>query len=108
MGLDQFAYAKKGEEKIEIAYWRKHANLHGWMEDRYRMGGGKEQFNCVELPLGSDDLNVLEENYKNLALAEGFFWGVSQLEDNDSTIAFIQKARDYIKDGYEIVYDSWW
>ena len=29
MGLDQYAFATKGDEKHEIAYWRKHANLQG-------------------------------------------------------------------------------
>ena len=33
MGLDQFAYTTKGKEKEEIAYWRKHNALHGWMEN---------------------------------------------------------------------------
>ena len=108
MGLDQYAFAKKGEERIELAYWRKHANLHGWMANLYDERGGEKEFNCVELPLDEYDLNALEENYKNLAAATGFFWGTSHPEDDDDTIAFIQKAKEYIKDGYEIVYDSWW
>jgi len=45
MGLDQYAFARKGEplddfdgnssseEEIEICYWRKHPNLQGWMEN---------------------------------------------------------------------------
>ena len=33
MGLDQFAYSiNSAGEKEDIAYWRKHPNLHGWME----------------------------------------------------------------------------
>ena len=29
MGLDQHAFARKGEEEIKLMYWRKHANLQG-------------------------------------------------------------------------------
>ena len=36
MGLDMYAYVadKAGQEvdSRELAYWRKHPNLHGWME----------------------------------------------------------------------------
>ena len=36
MGLDMYAYVadKAGREvdSRELAYWRKHPNLHGWME----------------------------------------------------------------------------
>ena len=35
MGLDQYAFAEKGGEQEEIFYWRKHANLQGWMENLY-------------------------------------------------------------------------
>lgn len=57
MGLDQYVYAFKGEtpktqtdfEEIdgaeEIFYWRKHANLEGWMSNLYDEKGGKELFN---------------------------------------------------------------
>ena len=27
----------------EIAYWRKHPDLHGWMENLYREKGGREK-----------------------------------------------------------------
>ena len=30
----------------QIHYWRKHPNLHGWMEDLYRAKGGAAEFNC--------------------------------------------------------------
>ncbi len=46
MGLDMYAFALKGEvrsevdfdtnnvtSEVEVAYWRKHPNLHGWMEE---------------------------------------------------------------------------
>ena len=48
MGLDQYAFARKNgeDENIEIMYWRKHANLEGWMAELYASRGGK---GCVQL-----------------------------------------------------------
>ena len=61
MGLDQYWVARKGEakrdeegftfyeEEMELAYWRKHPNLQGWMEELYRKKRGGEELNCVDL-----------------------------------------------------------
>ena len=86
MGLDQYAYARKGapetetrefeyldeqgikqtqtevhviyKDEIELAYWRKHPNLQGWMEQLYRSKGGDERdFNCVDVVLTAADLD---------------------------------------------------
>ena len=50
MGLDMYAstlvQAPKsdvdfdGNDAIELHYWRKHPNLHGWMESLYYEKGG--------------------------------------------------------------------
>ncbi|ASY66520.1 hypothetical protein SJ05684_b55380 (plasmid) [Sinorhizobium sojae CCBAU 05684] len=32
-----------------LHYWRKHPNLHGWMEHLYPRGGKDAIFNCVNL-----------------------------------------------------------
>jgi hypothetical protein len=71
MGLDMFAYTIKtpipavdfehAPGSVEIAYWRKHPNLHGWMEQLYRSKGGTAQsFNCVPVRIDADDLDALE------------------------------------------------
>jgi hypothetical protein len=108
MGLDQYAFARKGEENIEISYWRKHANLQGWMEALFAKRGGEGQFNCIDLRLFEEDLTNLEREHDNLETATGFFWGVSQLEDIEATKEFIAQAKELIAQGYEIVYTSWW
>ena len=77
MGLDQYAYARIGDQDIEIAYWRKHANLEGWMSDLYKVKTGDEEvFNCKELVLDKHDLKMLEQDYKNLATSAGFLWSL--------------------------------
>ena len=90
MGLDMYAFATAeqlagsvdftAEAASEIYYWRKHPNLHGWMERLYRNKGGKKiNFNCVNIQLTADDLQRLEADIKasNLPPTEGFFFGAS-------------------------------
>jgi hypothetical protein len=132
MGLDQYAFARKGEpekyidknwlgkdqefirypEKNEIAYWRKHPNLQGWMENLYReKGGDAESFNCVDVELTLEDLNRLERDINKGALPSttGFFFGSDSDEYyKEQDEKFIDAARDSIINGYTVVYNSWW
>ena len=123
MGLDQYATARKGdaitddegdtyyEDSIELAYWRKHPNLQGWMENLYHEKGGDESFNCVDLELDLEDRDALEESLDEEALPEtaGFFFG-SNADDHyaEADREFIVAARAAIKQGYTVVYSSWW
>ena len=53
MGLDMYAFTtsetipavdfKDPADSAELPYWRKHPNLHGWMEQPYRQKGGKSE-----------------------------------------------------------------
>lgn len=131
MGLDMYAYkvAKehavgdfeiaRDEEQIgiiednDLHYWRKHHDLHGWMERLYReKGGTKESFNCVPVRLTREDLDRLYEDVVNNRLPQttGFFFGNNppDLESIAEDVKFIKKARDAIDDGFEVYYDSWW
>jgi hypothetical protein len=123
MGLDQYATARRGEAKtddegftyyedsIELSYWRKHPNLQGWMEELYHEKGGSQDFNCVDLELTLGDLDALEESLDEEALPEtaGFFFG-SNADDHyaEQDREFIREARAAIKQGYTVVYSSWW
>lgn len=119
MGLDQFAYRVKAStqapsnaEKEEICYWRKHPNLHGWMEQLYINRGGKESFNCIPLQLFDDDLDNLKTaiESEHLPKTSGFFFGNSFGDDEEKKhdLAFIEKAKKSIEKGYSVYYDSWW
>ena len=108
MGLDQHAFARKGEEEIKLMYWRKHANLQGWMENLYRERGGKHSLNCVDLKLTSEDLVRLDEEHRNLEKASGFFWGETTDKKIEDTQRFIDDAFVKLAEGYEIIYTSWW
>ena len=123
MGLDQYAMARKGESKtdeegyeyyedsMELAYWRKHPNLQGWMENPWRLKGNEGEFNCVDLELTLNDLDNLEKSLDNEALPEtvGFFFG-ADADDHyaEADREFIVQARAAIKQGYKVIYSSWW
>lgn len=126
MGLDMYANrVKKGliteavdfniaeneETEQNIHYWRKHPNLHGWMESLYRKKGGQdENFNCVNVQLTEEDLVKLEKDIKegNLPKTSGFFFGESDGTEIEDDLSFIRKAKMAIKDGYDVYYTSWW
>jgi hypothetical protein len=97
----------------ELHYWRKHHDLHGWMENRYyEEGGDAESFNCVKLRLTIEILDDLERDIKAKQLPEttGFFFG-NNPPDEDSNfddLNFIAKAKTFINGGGAVFYDSWW
>lgn len=132
MGLDMYAFAV--EEKklsdvdrqtnvdvnlsqldglVRVFYWRKHHDLHGWMNQLYKMKGGTNpDFNGNTVRLFPDDLDRLEKDLKEHRLPEtsGFFFGHFP-PDEDSLkddLLFIEKARQLIYQGHAVFYDSWW
>ena len=123
MGLDQYGIARKGEPKtdedgytfyedeMELAYWRKHPSLQGWMEDLWIEKGNSGEFNCVDVELTLGDLDSMEEALDENALPEtvGFFFGENSEEHYaEQDREFIREARAAIKQGYKVIYSSWW
>jgi hypothetical protein len=121
VGLDMYAFTTTktpetavdftAEAAQEIAYWRKHPDLHGWMEQLYRAKGGSEaDFNCVNLALDAADLDRLERDLRNRALphTEGFFFGTTRPEEIARDFAFIDRARAALRAGETVFYTSWW
>ena len=138
MGLDQYAYVanKAGQraefyegaawdavdnvfvntkisEPQEIAYWRKHPNLQGWMEALYRAKGGTGDFNGDELELTWEDIDMLEYDIKNGYMAklntEGFFFGKPSdhyYKEKDLQFCIDAKAELFL--GRKVFYNSSW
>jgi hypothetical protein len=81
------------------------------MSDLYYEKGGEEEFNCVDLELTLEDLDALEESLDDESLPEtaGFFFG-NNADDHyaETDREFIREARAAIKQGYTVVYSSWW
>lgn len=136
MGLDQYGYAvpeEESEARNELAYWRKHNRLQGWMEqlwnDKGRPnaqtdGNAMGDFNCVDLELDANDIDSLEEAIENFALPEtqGFFFGddsyLWESEDGNPSSAnyfhkeqdlqFVEEARKALDKGDKVVYHCWY
>lgn len=132
MGLDQYQYAyaaaksvteeRTFAEQVEIAYWRKHPNLQGWMEQLWKeknpdaIVSSDEStwgsiFNGVELELTWEDLDRLEADIKanQLPHTTGFFFG-SPSDDyyREQDLEFVRKARAEIFTGLKVFYNSSW
>jgi len=127
MGLDQFAFKTKAKfdsqvdfqaqlqdvETEELHYWRKHPNLHGWMEQLYREKGGTgEMFNGDPVQLTQEDIDDLANSILEGSLPHttGFFFGQSNgdQEEESDDLQFCRNASEAIKEGYTVYYDSWW
>lgn len=142
MGLDMYAYVgvkgqreqywdqygqevaedQKVSKPREIAYWRKHPNLHGWMEQlwiRKLAAEGKTpeesawgpSFNGVELELTWEDLEDLERavTHGQLPTTGGFFFGNPCDEHyREQDLEFIKNARAELFLGLKVFYNSSW
>lgn len=96
----------------EIAYWRKHPNLHGWMEKLAEQKNLEyDTFNGVELELSWEDLDDLERavTHKQLPATTGFFFG-DAADDHyyKSDLAFIKNAKAELFLGLKVFYNSSW
>lgn len=108
----------------EIAYWRKHPNLHGWMEQLWHQKRNAEgnpvvkdakdfsgTFNGVELELTHEDLEELERavTHRQLPATSGFFFG-DGADDHyrEDDLQFIKNARAELFFGLKVFYNSSW
>ena len=95
----------------EIAYWRKHPNLHGWFRAEWESAGNSGSFNGDELEITWDMLERLEYDVINgeLPQTKGFFFG-NQADEEYLTddLEFIKNARAELFMGLKVFYNSSW
>ena len=122
MGLDQYAYVaakaeawQDGSTQRELAYWRKHPNLQGWMENLWRSRNtdpsADPAFNGIELELTWADIDQLEDDIKNkrLPATSGFFFGTDSDDHyREDDLAFVRRARAELFLGLRVFYNSSW
>jgi hypothetical protein len=120
MGLDMYAYVANNandQDSIEsvneeLAYWRKHPNLHGWMEKLAKSKNLKyDTFNGVELELTFDDIMQLEKDihHGNLPSTTGFFFGDASDEYyKEQDLDFVYEAKSRLFLGQRVFYNSSW
>ena len=66
---------KMAHISFEVAYWRKHPNLHGYFVENF--GGGKDECQEIYVPLEGIDQLIDDIKQGNLPTTEGFFFGES-------------------------------
>ena len=99
---------------VEIAYWRKHPHLHGWMEQLWQgrsTPGPDTVFNGIELELFREDIDRLEQDIQDGLLPEtrGFFFGDDASEHYRlQDLEFIKNARAELFLGLRVFYNSSW
>lgn len=95
----------------EIAYWRKHPNLHGWFAEEWRSQGNEGNFNGDELEIDWAMLERLEYDIRegNLPSTQGFFFG-NPADDYyyNQDLEFIKNARAELFLGLKVFYNSSW
>lgn len=109
----------------EISYWRKHPNLHGWMEQLWRekqyptqptdasepVDLDSDTFNGIELELTREDLDRLEHDVTQGFLPDtsGFFFGTASDEYyKPQDLEFVKQARMNLFLGLRVFYNSSW
>jgi len=123
MGLDMYVMKTKVKPATkvdfewgndhELYYWRKHPNLHGWMEQLYRKNNGEdESFNGSCVALSDIDIDALEAALATNALPSttGFFFGSSYGDERERQrdLDFIAQAKEALADGWYVYYASSW
>ena len=92
------------EYKVDLGYWRKHADLHGYIIETFAEGAD----NCQKIELDENDLDKIIMAIREDKLVKdhsGFFFGNStefgyyKGEEKDYAISCFQKAKDFIKEG---------
>lgn len=79
---------------LDLGYWRKHPNLHGYIVQTF--AGGEDE--CQEIDLQADQLQQIIGAIKNKELpeTEGFFFGKSDGSEDEESIATLEKAKKWL------------
>lgn len=84
---------------VELGYWRKHPNLHGFIVQTFANGVD----NCEEIELSADNLRLILKavKAKRLPKTEGFFFGSSDgsQEEIANDLEVLNGALDWLAEG---------
>ena len=80
--------------EVDLGYWRKHPDLHGYIVQTF--ADGKDE--CQRIDLGVEQLEQIIQaiKEKDLPKTSGFFFGESDDPDEQDTTAQLQKAIDWL------------
>lgn len=81
--------------RVELGYWRKHPNLHGYIVKQFADGVDE----CQEIELSSENIRniiaAIEE--KRLPHTEGFFFGQSGGDEANRDIEIFEHALEWLE-----------
>lgn len=109
MGLDMYLNGLERDSKeIELAAWRKHPDLHGFVVRTFAAGVD----DCAPIELSADDLKLVLKVAKEgkLPKTTGFFFGDSGMHDANVTIERLRDAIAWLEDvpGRKVAYEASW
>lgn len=83
------------EVQLELGYWRKHPDLHGYIVNTFADGVDE----CQEIPLTADNMIqiVAAIKGKKLPHTEGFFFGSSDGSEDDYSIGIFLAAIKWLE-----------
>lgn len=98
-------------EGQEVAYFRKHSDLHGWLTEKWLERHPEEtDFNTSYMEITPELLSQMAD-YANQSEHEhhqGFFWGQSYDSDWERTKEVCEQIKDILDEGRKVFYYSWW
>jgi hypothetical protein len=100
------------EKILEIGYWRKHPNLHGYIVKNFAENGVDD---CSPIELRREDLQKIIQAVKDKSLpdTEGFFFGQSDGTETEEDLKILTDAITWVNSGTQdesrsIVYRASW
>lgn len=78
------------EQILEMGYWRKHPNLHGFIVQSFCDGIDE----CEEIDLEKEHVQVIIDAVinKRLPVTQGFFFGQSDGTEDEETLVILRRA----------------
>jgi hypothetical protein len=92
---------EKTTTEIELAYWRKHPNLHGYIVKTFNNG----EDDCTPIDLSPDNLDQIASAIEKNELPEttGFFFGESSWheEEKEKNVEIFRKASKWLRSKWD-------
>jgi hypothetical protein len=80
---------------LDLGYWRKHPNLHGFIVQKFAKGVDE----CQDIPLTAENIEtiIMAVKEKHLPKTEGFFFGKSDGSEQERDIEILTKALAWLE-----------
>lgn len=91
-------------KQLDLGYWRKHPNLHGYIVDNF--ADGRDE--CQDIYLEKEHIQQIIDAVKadELPETEGFFFGKSKDADDQETIKQLKGALNWLNKEIDGIWKS--